>query len=144
MDRWQPSGQRGLRPSPRRHALGWEGWLDCFLDGLASISSETITAAREWLAVIAEDRARVLATQNLSLVALRLFELMPQHPIETVNAIGKLLSTTQPTASRAVEQLVATGVLVETTGRQRNRSFVYDAYLEELRVGTELDGYHAP
>jgi hypothetical protein len=33
---------------------------------------------------------------------------------------------------------VAAGVLVETTGKRRDRSFVYEKYLAKLRVGTEL------
>ena len=35
---------------------------------------------------------------------------------------------------------VAVGVLVETTGKKRDRSYVYQGYLDRLRVGTELDG----
>ena len=35
------------------------------------------------------------------------------------------------------------GVLVETTGKKRDRSFVYRSYLDRLRVGTELDGAQA-
>lgn len=31
-------------------------------------------------------------------------------------------------------------VLVETTGKKRDRSFVYRSYVDRLRVGTELDG----
>lgn len=51
----------------------------------------------------------------------------------------KLVETTKPTASRAIELLVNAGVLAETTGRKRDRSFVYQRYLERLRVGTDLD-----
>jgi hypothetical protein len=40
---------------------------------------------------------------------------------------------------RAIELLVAGGVLVETTGKKRDRSFVYQAYLDRLRAGTDLD-----
>ncbi|HEY5960893.1 MAG TPA: hypothetical protein VIV60_30265, partial [Polyangiaceae bacterium] len=32
----------------------------------------------------------------------------------------------------------AAGVLVESTGKKRDRSFVYRAYLDRLKVGTEL------
>ena len=35
---------------------------------------------------------------------------------------------------------MAAAVLVETTGKKRDRSFVYRSYLDRLRVGTELDG----
>jgi len=30
------------------------------------------------------------------------------------------------------------GILVESTGKKRDRSFVYRAYLDRLKVGTEL------
>jgi hypothetical protein len=50
------------------------------------------------------------------------------------------VETTKPTAGRAIELLVAAGVLGETTGKKRDRSFVYRNYLDRLRVGTELDG----
>ena len=35
--------------------------------------------------------------------------------------------------------LVEAGVLVETTGKKRDRSFVYQRYLDRLRVGTDLE-----
>jgi len=118
----------------------WEGWLDFFLDGVATIADEAVASARELFALVAEDRARVLAQEGMSVVALRLFELLPRHPVVTVASVMKLVATTKPTAGRAIELLVAAGVLVETTGKKRDRSFVYRGYLDRLRVGTELDG----
>ena len=64
---------------------------------------------------------------------------MPRHPIVTVASAIKLLATTKPTASRAIDLLVDAGVIVETTGRRRDRSFAYQGYLDRLRVGTDLD-----
>ena len=81
----------------------------------------------------------MLAHEGMSVVALRLFELLPRHPVVTVASVMKLVETTKPTAGRAVELLVSAGVLVENTGRKRDRAFVYQAYIEQLRVGTELD-----
>lgn len=118
----------------------WEGWLDFFLDGVATIADEAVASARELFALVAADRARVLAQEGMSVVALRLFELLPRHPVVTVASVMKLVATTKPTAGRAIELLVAAGVLVETTGKKRDRSFVYWGYLDRLRVGTELDG----
>jgi Fic family protein len=118
----------------------WEGWLDFFLDGVATIADEAVASARELFALVAADRARVLAHEGMSVVALRLFELLPRHPVVTVASVMKLVETTKPTAGRAIELLVAAGVLVETTGKKRDRSFVYRSYLDRLRVGTELDG----
>jgi Fic family protein len=116
----------------------WEGWLDFFLDGVATIADEAVVSARELFALVADDRARVLAQGGTSVAAVRLFELLRRHPVITVASAIKLLSTTKPTAGRAIELLVTAGVLAETTGRKRDRSFVYRRYLDHLRVGTEL------
>jgi Fic family protein len=118
----------------------WEGWLDFFLDGVATIADEAVASARALFALVAVDRSRVLAHEGMSVVALRLFELLPRHPVVTVASVMKLVETTKPTAGRAIELLVAAGVLVETTGKKRDRSFVYRSYLDRLRVGTELGG----
>jgi len=118
----------------------WEGWLDFFLDGVATIADEAVASARELFALVAADRARVLAHAGMSVVALRLFEFLPRQPVITVASVMKLVATTKPTAGRAIELLVAAGVLVETTGKKRDRSFVYRGYLDRLRVGTELGG----
>ena len=117
----------------------WEGWLAFFLDGVANIAHEAVASARELFALVAADRARVLTHEGMSIAALRLFELLPRHPVLTVASAMKLVETTKPTAGRAIGLLVTAGVLVETTGRKRDRSFVYQGYLDHLRVGTELD-----
>jgi hypothetical protein len=54
-------------------------------------------------------------------------------------AFLKRIETTKPLAGRAVDLLVAAGVLVETTGKKRDRCFVYRAYLDHLTAGTELE-----
>jgi Fic family protein len=72
--------------------------------------------------------------------ALRLLNMLPQHPIVTVARAVTMLATTKPTATRAVAMLVDHGILDETTGRRRDRPFVYRSYLDRLREGTELEG----
>jgi len=69
-----------------------------------------------------------------------LVTLLLEHPIVSVATALDLLHTTRPTATKAVTALVDAGVLVEVTGRRRDRTFRYEAYLERLRAGTELEG----
>ena len=116
----------------------WEGWLDFFLEGVATIADEAVDSARELFALIAADRTRVLAHKEMSLSALRLFELLPRYPIVQVASVMRLVETTKPTAGKAIDLLVRAGVLVESTGKKRDRSFAYRAYLDRLKVGTEL------
>jgi Fic family protein len=117
----------------------WEGWIDFFLEGVTTIADEAVVSARELFSLVAADRARALGSPEMSVVALRLLDQLPRHPVVTVSSVMKLVETTKPTAGRAIELLVAAGVLAETTGRKRDRSFVYQGYLARLRVGTELD-----
>lgn len=117
----------------------WEAWTDFFLDGVATIADEAVASARELFGVVSADRGRVLARDTTSVSAARLFELLPNHPIVTVAAAMNLIDTSKPTATRAIETLVAAGILVETTGRRRDRSFAYQAYIDRLRVGTEIE-----
>ena len=93
----------------------WEGWLDFFLDGVATIADEAVASARELFALVGADRTRVLAHDGS--VALRLFELLPRHPVVTVASVMKLVDTTKPTR-RERSSCCAAGLLVETTGRK--------------------------
>ena len=117
----------------------WEGWLDFFLDGVATIAEEAVAASRDLFTLVTADRQRLLSLDSASVTALRLFELLPRNPIVDSNSVMALLDTTRPTAGRTLRALVEAGVLMETTGRRRDRSFAYAAYLAHLREGTGLD-----
>jgi Fic family protein len=117
----------------------WEGWLDYFLDGVATIADEAVSSARDLFGLVAADRARVLEHGGTSVVAVRLFELLPRHPIVSVAYAIKQLGVSKPTAGRAVDALEKAGVLVELTGKKRDRSWAYHRYLDRLRVGTDLE-----
>ncbi len=116
----------------------WEGWLDFFLDGVATISEEAVGAARKLYAIVNEDRQRLLALSSVSVASLRLFEALPKSPVVTVQSAIRTLGATKPTAGKAIDALVEAKILQESTGRQRGRAFNYGRYLDELRSGTDL------
>ncbi len=115
----------------------WEAWLTYFLEGVAVVATEALDSARKLHALVGKDRTRLLVAKKSSVFALRLFEMLPQHPIVTIPLVVKILHTTKPTAAKAVSVLENLGVLKETTGRRRDRSFSYDSYLNLLKIGTE-------
>ena len=115
----------------------FEGWLKHFLEGVAVIADETVETSQKLCALTSADRAKVLSLRATSMAGIRLFELLPAYPIITVAKAVKLLKTTKPTATKAVFGLVEVGILVETTGRRRDRAYSYEAYLNLLRSGTE-------
>jgi cell filamentation protein, protein adenylyltransferase len=122
-----------------RKSGGWEPWTDFFLEGVATIADEAVDTARDVFALVSDDRQRVLAASGASVIAVRLLEQLPVHPVVTIPGIVKLLQTTKPTAGNAVQLLESIGVLVETSGKRRDRTFAYKRYLESLRAGTELE-----
>lgn len=116
----------------------WEGWLDFFLDGVATIADEAVATSRDLFALVAADRQRVIHDPRINLLGVQLFERLPGRPIVTAPWIVDAFATTKPTAGRAIEALEAAGVLVETTGKKRDRVYAYQGYLDRLRAGTEL------
>lgn len=121
-----------------RKSGDWEAWLLYFLEGVASTSKEALESARALHALVGKDRERLLSAGGSSVIAIRLFEILPEHPIVSVPLVVKLLRTTKPTAAKAVAILEKLRILKETTGRRRDRAFLYSKYLELLRVGTEI------
>ena len=116
----------------------WEAWVNFFLEGISTIADEAADTARDLFVLVNKDRARVLSAHNASVMAARLLDQLPRHPILTIPTIVKLLDTTKPTAAKAVGVLEQLGILRETSGRRRDRTFSYAAYLDRLRAGTEL------
>jgi Fic family protein len=123
-----------------RRAGDWEAWSKFFLEGVAEIAEESATTARDLYRLVSRDRDRVLTAKGSSLTAARLLEILPRHPVVTIPGVVKMLETTKPTATKSIELLETLGILRETTGRKRDRTYRYAAYLEHLRAGTELTG----
>jgi Fic family protein len=115
----------------------WEGWLDFFLDGVRMTANETTDTVRALFAVVSKDRETVLAQGATTVAAARLFERLPKNPMVTIGRVTELIGVTKPTATKTVKTLVNAGILVETTGRRRDRVFSYASYLDLLREGTE-------
>ena len=116
----------------------WEGWLVFFLEGVAVVSDEAVGLIGQLLALLERDRRRYLDSNHASVMGARLFEHLARHPVITVKSALRLCDTTRPTAAKAVDSLCDAGVLEETSGRRRDRTFTYRPYLDLLRTGTDL------
>ncbi len=116
----------------------WEGWTAFFLEAVATIAGEAVDAAKALFELTRTDRDKILAAPSATVMALRLVEVLPAHPIVTVMRAAELLDTTRPTAAKAIRVLETAGVIVETTGKRRDRTYQYQAYLDVLKTGTEI------
>lgn len=118
----------------------WEGWLAFFLEAVATVADEAVATARGLHAIVGDGRARLLPRADGTLLSLRLFELLPEHPILTVSRAVDLLDCSRPAAAKALRVLEAADILQPADGRKKNRTFVFEEYLGLLRQGTELSG----
>ena len=116
----------------------WEGWLTYFLEGVAAVAEEAIATARRLHTIVSEARGRLLKNEDVTVFSLRLFELLPQHPVVTVNRAVDLLDCSRPAATKALRALEAADVLQALDERKKNRALVFKEYLDHLRKGTEV------
>ncbi|MBI4403295.1 MAG: Fic family protein [Deltaproteobacteria bacterium] len=112
----------------------WEGWTEFFLEGVCQTAREAVLAAQNIFRLFETDRKRLLRHGSTVIVALRLLEELPNHPVLTISSVTKLLKTTKPTAGKAVDILCELKILEERTGGKRNRVFGYRGYLDALRA----------
>ena len=63
-----------------------------------------------------QDRQQLLATPGVTVTAIQLFERLPEHPVITMPLVTRLLSTSKPTAGKAIDVLVDLNVGMNRTG----------------------------
>ena len=116
----------------------WEGWTAFFLRCVREAADDGVDAARRLFALLGEDRRAVSAHKATTIPAIRLLDLLPEHPMVTLPQVMDLLQVSKPTAIKAIGALGKAGVLNETTGRQRDRVYAYQAYLRVLAEDTAV------
>ena len=114
----------------------WEGWSAFFLRCVREAADDGVDAARRLFTVIGESRQAVMAHTATTVNAVRLFDLLPGHPMVTLSRAMELLATTKPTAGKAIDALVQAGVLSEISGKKRDRVYAYQDYLAVLAEDT--------
>ena len=123
-----------------RTAGDWEGWTAFFLRCVREAAEDGVSAAKRLFALLGKDRRTVAGHEATTVSAIRLLDVLPEHPMVTLPAAMDLLKTTKPTAGKAIDALCKAGILKETTGKQRDRVYAYEAYLKVLAEDTAVTG----
>lgn len=115
-----------------RTANDIEHWLRFFLTGVVEIAKngketfEKIIELRKKYESIISDRISLKRRKIASDLLLKLFS----KPVVNVKQIAENMNITFQTANLLVKEMEKTGMLKETTGYPRNRSFRLDEYLK--------------
>ena len=103
----------------------WEGWLEFFLRGVAETAADSGERAKRIVAFYEE--ARDLVEEDAS--AMRLLRQLLVNPFIATSTAMKALDVTAPTARKALDLLVAKGILQESDRRGRTPLFVAESLL---------------
>ncbi len=109
----------------------WEGWLEFFLEGVASVSAEATDTARRIVSLREETRAEInerLGRRTGS--ALQLLEDLFKNPIVNVKRVQEVTTLSQPAANALTNAMEELGILHEITGRKTYRVFAFGRYLD--------------
>jgi Fic family protein len=121
-----------------RTAGDWEGWTGFFLRCVREAAKDGVATAQRLHTLIGDSRRALTSHTDATLTAVRLFELLPDHPMVTLQSAAGLLETSSPTAGKTLDVLCRVGVLREVTGRRRDRVYAFQSYLDVLAEDTAI------
>ena len=107
----------------------WEGWLEFFFTGVTVTADDALRVASSILALRSE-HLRIAAAEALGRYAVPLLDLLVEQPVVTVKFANERLGGTASTIGGLLDRLVGLGVVVETTGRKRDRVYRYSPFLD--------------
>ena len=111
----------------------WERWLKFFLRGVLEVAEEATSTAQTIVSMREEQRR--LVGQHFgrgAQKALLLLEGLYFRPHISVASAASIAGLTFPNANTLVAQFVELGLLVEVTGRRRDRRFLFGPYVDVL------------
>ncbi|MDQ3916234.1 MAG: Fic family protein [Actinomycetota bacterium] len=112
----------------------WEAWLSFFLTGVAEVARDATENAARIVAMREEHRELVRERLGRGAgKALLLLEQLYFRPLVRVATVMQLTGLSSARANTLVLQLEDLGLLRETSGRKRNRIFVYEPYMALFR-----------
>lgn len=101
----------------------WEPWVAFFLEGVAQCARESLTFADQLLALRDRYHEAIRTVRSSGLLATLIDELF-RVPSITIGRAATLLRVTPAAASHNLKKLTALGIVVEVTGRTRDRFYV--------------------
>lgn len=111
----------------------WSEWIRFFLRGVEEESRDAVKRSDKLLRLWQDYRERLQSARSSALL-LRLVDELFSYPAITVSWAAKRLRITPRAAQLNVDKLVASRILKEVTGRQRNRVYVANGIVRIIDV----------
>ncbi len=115
----------------------WEEWLLFFLEGVESTARQASETAFQLREIFSEDRRRIQEQAKSAATSLQIHSYLQAKPVASISSISAGVSKTVTTVAAVLANLQQLGIVKESTGRRRNRIFVYQRCLDLIGEGTE-------
>ena len=117
----------------------WEEWIKFFLKGVAEVSDEATTSARNILK-LKEDCTKLLYEKESGNGNYqKLLDILFEQPFVKRTDVAEKLSISNPTAGSILDSFCQLGILMDCApGKSRNKIYAFDRYIKILDKGTEL------
>lgn len=114
-----------------------ERWSDFFSEAIRHSAEVAIEAGRRAIQTFREDREQLRTIPRIAGSLLIMQEAFQAKPMATVATLREATKLTPPTINSLLREMEKRGIIKESTGRARDRIFVYRRYLDALATEEE-------
>jgi Fic family protein len=115
-----------------RGSEGWMEWLDFFLQGVRDTANQAARMAGNIDRLFHADREKIERFGRGATSALLVYRYAQANPLFSIKNAAREMEVSFPTASSAVARMTEAGILRESSGKRRDRLFLYESYLDIL------------
>lgn len=105
-------------------------WVRFFLQGITETATKGRDVFRQILALRNELEPLLMTLGKRAPNARQTLNFLYQQPVVTAADLEKALGVTHPTANALLKDFIRLGILQETTGAERHRVYIFQAYLK--------------
>jgi Fic family protein len=115
-----------------RETGNYEEWVKFFLRGVAETADEAVNTARAIIVLKENDRTKLTKLGRGMQRGAILYDRLFTTPVVSVAIVEKITGLSAKAAGELVTKFVKLDILVEVSGKKRNRTFSYVNYLDIL------------
>jgi Fic family protein len=115
----------------------YERWIEFFAESIRHSAEVAIETGRRVIYVFREDRTQLRVVPRIGGSLLIIQEALQSRPVTTVAKLKEATKLTTPTINSLLRALESRSIVNESTGRARDRVFVYRRYLDALAAEEE-------
>jgi Fic family protein len=115
-----------------RGSEGWSEWLDFFLQGVRDTANQAARMAVSIDRLFRKDKEKIELLGRGAASALLIYRYAQANPLFSIKNAAREMKVSFPTTSSAVARMSKAGILRESSGKRRDRLFLYENYLDIL------------